>query len=544
MKHPKQKVLAKIVLVLMVCGVFFVGAWWWLNKIDSGTIGSQVTLTRVVMNGEKTSTAYSAIPFLHDRKGSNYLNLAIDLNHDGKIASYTVNATTQEEWVVQNFPLPVFADEGVNANFTLSDFDVDSKKDFSLTAVLTTQRLDNWDGGRISGSAMRTVVVATIGIEETSDRATVDPNGIGSTGPGDASVPPGQPVKEKTVSSLAKEFSVFHEGVPDMDQKINECVPTSAANSLRWLAKGNNFTDKLPLSDTELLGELKDDMKWKVESGIIVDQNFLTGKDAFVSRHKLPIVTHQVGGKFDINIVAKIAEELRKGQDVEIDMEYGEYKADGSYERRGGHMVTVVGATGTADSQYLDIHDPLSSGPSKLDRYKIDGTRVVDYKYEGKAVTYIRYAYAESPTTPPSEPVNDSTTPPDGTTTTPVIQSPVLIGKFITVGQENGDGQITITITPEKVYDQEITKMTFDLSEFKELPASAVVYVHGDEQSDWTCLLEGTEYACEGALPLAEGVDSTFELLLDAPFSFCPPKIDATVYVGDEVATTVQVERE
>src|SRR3990167_1973927 len=179
----------------------------------------------------------------------------------------------------------------------------------------------------------------------------------------------------------------------------------------------------MPKTGAEIINELKTDLKW-LENGVKGEEDYLTGKQAFISRHKLPLVTHLVGSKaFDLNIVAKIAQELRKGQDVEIQLVYFQVKADGSWQQTGAHMVTAVGARGARDGQQtIEIHDPLSPGPSKLDIYKVNGSNVKDYKYGN--LTYIKFAYAESPITPPTvsetpTPKPPATPPPATTTTSP-----------------------------------------------------------------------------------------------------------------------------
>ena len=65
-------------------------------------------------------------------------------------------------------------------------------------------------------------------------------------------------------------------------------------------------------------------------------------------------------------------------------------------KRIAGHMVTVVGAQDVAGVKYLDIHD--SASPTFLDIYKINGTQVVDYRYQAPVsnTTIIRFAFAES----------------------------------------------------------------------------------------------------------------------------------------------------
>src|SRR3990167_1526131 len=336
---------------------------------------------------------------------------------------------------------------------------------------------------------------------------------------------------EKTVETLGKEFDVFHDGdMPDITQAKNECVPTSTANSLLWLAQKNKFSDKMPKTGAEIISELKTDLKWSA-TGVKVEEDYLTGKQAFIERHKLPLATHLVGSKaFDLNIVAKIAQELRKGQDVEIHLVYFQEKADGSWQQSGAHMVTAVGARGARDGQQtIEIHDPLSPGPSKLDIYKVNGSNVKDYKYG--TMTYIKQAYAESPVTPPATPPDDSSTPTNATP--PTINSTVtppartvrpaietgMTGEY-TIAQSNDQNLLRIQFTPtrqenvdKKINGVELTLADQDPS-LPVAPTEMTAYVNGASGSaDWPCTIvtgDGVgRVQCQGDTTLELGKENS-----------------------------------
>lgn len=416
--------------------------WWWMGRVDMITIGPDVTLRQVIIDDQPATTAALIMAFTRDRNNYSFMNVAIDFNHDNQIAAYQVGDVIQEEWLVANAPARVRSEEGSSFSFRLADLSLASGKDWLAQVVLSRSQQLRWPEKLGRWMAWRQTQISHLERQDVRDRLELDPAGLGTTGvalaeevmPAVDDNPPDRPEgdvdvvisdgsmgeavgaspkpKEKVIYTQSKEFDVFHDGVPDADQGKNECVPTSVANSLRWLAKTNNFTAKLPLSNKELLEELKDDFKWQEASGVVVTDNFLGGKEAFVKRHNLPLETHQVGNMFDSNFMAKIAVELQKGQDVELDLEYAKKNADGTYTRIGGHMVTAVGTTGRRDgTQYVDIHDPASPGPSKLDRYQVKGNRVVNYQYQGAYLTYIRYAIAESPIEPPATKLPDSASP-------------------------------------------------------------------------------------------------------------------------------------
>ncbi len=438
-------------------------------KIDKTLIGDAIVLRRATAEGNLMPNAYISIPFTRDSNDYQYINVAVDFNKDGQIAPYQAEKQSQEEWIARNMPVRVISNEGINLSFALPDLKVESRSDFPLEVFLTKSELKAWPKQIPLPAAVKKITIAAIEHDEVRPRFSPDPEGIRAGGFASIFLPPifardadksipNQPPKNTAYPKAAKgqgepdmlsgapaagagaaavpaakagggritpdtkRYDVFHGGVPDIDQGRNECVPTSAANSLIWLAKKFNFKNSLPANQADIINELKTDFKWR-DTGVNVVKNFLSGKDEFVLRHKLPIKTHQVGKRYDTDIVPKIAEELRKGQDVEIEIKYvyfrGPHYTNPVYA--GGHMVTVVGAFSFGSKKYLDFHDPLSPGPRKLDIYEIDGTHIINYRYRGRTIAYIRYAIAESfylspevPETPltPEKPKLTPTPPP------------------------------------------------------------------------------------------------------------------------------------
>ncbi len=512
----------KVIILIVALLLAGFGIWLWLPRVDAKIIGKEATIRRVVFGSERTENAYLSLSYTADSRKYFYINIVIDFNKDGKFASYERDGKTQEEWAIQNMETKIFANEGGNYDFKLTDVNVDDQKDFPTKIILTKDPLENWQGKKLRQSGYQTTKIPSIEVDDFSTRFTLHPEGKTSAGftenlftpafaqseqipnlppqdsesdatkTGEAQGQTGQSkTKEKTIETLAKEFEVFNGDVPDITQGKNECAPTSIANSLLWLSKKNNFTDKIPKTQGELINELKGDLKWGVNKGVL-DEDFIPGKEAFAKRHKISIETHRVNAKdYDINIVAKIAQELRKGQDVEIGIEYWKKQADGKWEVVGGHWMTAVGATGTKDSQTIFVHDPASPGPSLLDIYKVDGTRIIDYRYQGDAVAYIQYAVAESPVTPPpTVPPSDSSSP-TNSTSTPVIntQGPTFKGKYET-GTEGGYFYINLMVTPLDLAGKEFSGMEIDLgAQNPALPAtnncSVNVNLAGWGASDW-----------------------------------------------------------
>ncbi|MBI4022998.1 hypothetical protein HY375_02450 [Candidatus Berkelbacteria bacterium] len=406
---------------------------WVATDQGSVYIGPNVTIVRPTYQGEPLPIATLSIPYQADDPYFDTINVVVDLNQDGVFAAYqTADGVTQEEWVVQNFSARVVTGEGNSFGFALPDPGADMRTQLPVVIALSEEPLSMWAGETSENLETHATAVTAIETDEISRRMVLDPTGEGDTGFGSVglaqaatSEAPHRPPSSSDATNGAdgapgevkKEFNVFHGGVPDVTQRENECVPTSTANSLMWLAEKYNFKDKLPGDVQAVIAELKEDMKWQAASGVTTDLNFFPGKDAFVKRHNLPLVTHWVSEtQFDLEIMDKIATELQKGQDVEVSLEYGQYDAEGQYHRTGGHMVTAVGARRMGNGDvYLEIHDPLSPGPELLDLYRIDGTRVIDYRYQARAgVTYIRKAIAESPIEQPV--VEEPRTPIDAAT--------------------------------------------------------------------------------------------------------------------------------
>lgn len=421
MTKKRKSIVAGVLVVLLGLVILF---------ITRNTIGREVQMTRITYQGQRTASAFLTVPFNRDRGDYQYINVVVDLNKDGQFAAYKTNGNTQAEWLVRNMSPRVITAEGNNFGFQLRDAEADSRKDFATVVLLTKTSMTDWNGALVSGSASRRLLIGQIGTDELSERVKLDPNKQGDTGPpagsqgsapdnppavppgagegagpgGGAGVGPAVPMAQQ-IEQPAADFDVFHADVPDITQGVNECVPTSTTNSLLWLAATYHFQEKMPNSGAATIAELKNDMSWRADSGVVTDNNFLPGKDAFIKRHGLPLATHRLGEReFDLKIMDKIAKELQLGQDVEVIFEYGKYDAQGRYTRQGGHMVTAVGARREGDAYYLDIHDPASPGPGILDIYKVDGTHVIDYAYQGPFVTYIRRAIAESPTQVPATP--------------------------------------------------------------------------------------------------------------------------------------------
>lgn len=570
-------------IIILIIGLILIGLgiWFWLGRVDAKIISNTATMKRVAFGSEKTENAYVSLRYNADSQKYLYINIVIDFNKDGKIARYDQSGKTQEEWVVRNMDTKIFANEGGNYDIKLTDLNVDDQKDFPAQVILTKKPIKDWQGKKLRGSAYQTLSIPAIEVDDISTRFSTHPEGKGGSGFVESlftpvfaqdeqipNIPPqdsesdaaktgevqGQAnqnkAKEKTIETVSKEFDVFNGDVPDITQGLNECGPTSVANSMKWLAKKNNFKDKLPISDKELIEEFKDDMKWDVNIGVL-DENFIPGKKTFTSQHGIPIETHLVAAKdYDVNIMSKIAQELRKGQDVEIAVEYWEKQADGKWKVVGGHWMTAVGATGTRDSQTIFVHDPASPGPSLLDIYKVNGTRIIDYRYQGEAVTYIQYAVAESPITPPPPitPPDDSTptnTPINATTNTPSpLRDPILSGDYSKTLTDD-ISQLIINITAKNLVEKTFNGLEIDHNA-QGLPGPYDSKINlnqtGDDNSDWTCeCLASSKYRCSGSDALEVNAETNWSLWFSGDIN-PPSSLKVDLLTDGEIMTSVNLE--
>jgi len=159
-----------------------------------------------------------------------------------------------------------------------------------------------------------------------------------------------------TTSDETTYASTTRIGMPDIAQEPNECGPTSAANSLRWLAKEHDFGDKLPKRDDDLIKDLMKamtDSNDRPFSGLIDDQ-LRDGKIKYATEKGLPIIVK--GGQNDPNASGGKAFDFIKSEyDAKEDVEFL-IKWPGV--NTGSHWVTVAAYAIDGDRLFLIVNDP------------------------------------------------------------------------------------------------------------------------------------------------------------------------------------------
>jgi hypothetical protein len=184
----------------------------------------------------------------------------------------------------------------------------------------------------------------------------------------------------------------YHTGMPDLAQGLNECYPTAAANSLTWL--NNTYGLGLNLTTSEIRDILKDEnhMKTNLNQDGTTGADFKIGKDKFVQEKKLPIETHVILG--DNNSVtptlSNILKEMKKGQDVEIILDTGNYL----------HMVTLVGIFNLGSFGAGIVFNDPDDGNDQTQAAWLDSNGI--FKNGTYAESTLKFAIAESVIPEPS----------------------------------------------------------------------------------------------------------------------------------------------
>lgn len=381
-----KKYISIAFIMIVVIGAFMFS----LGGSNNNLIGDGVRMTHLLVNGKPSGGGFLTVAYLGSEEKYPVINIAVDLNKDSAIKSYEVDGGIQEEWLVTNMYAQVIKGSKNNYSISIKDVELDSKTDLPVYVVLSENEIKDWSGEKVSGGIYKEILLSKIDTMDYGLLYSPDPEGERAGGS-----PLGSVLSNRVFADDA--VNEYRTDVPDIDQGHNECVPTSIANSLLWLANKYKFLDKMPKGgDKDLIAELKSDLKWTKHG--VWPEDVVPGIKTFIKRHKLLLEVHQIGETRDGGIVTKIAEELKKGRDVEGWLEYGKYLKNGSYVDDGAHMVTVVGVwTSPQGTKFIGLNDPLSQGDNATDVYQLSGVQILKYGFQGGYNAYLIAAFAESP---------------------------------------------------------------------------------------------------------------------------------------------------
>ena len=339
------------ILIAVVVIVLAIAAWFFFGNSGSEngtvtytapgveTIAENGTLFMYTVKGESNSGAALSLGFTKDAEYS-LLNAAIDFNGDG--------AYSEDEWVVQNqvrfvengndlsaVDLP----DGFSGNSELSSIAAFSSSDLS-SEWLSSEEIEHAH------------VVLTPTPYELNDILGLD---VPGNGPG---VYRGFADGFSAQAPIA--YASSHLPIVNVDSSLNigdlpqgnmECAPTSITNNLQALTTHQGNRDDLPDAQT-MIDQLKTDLKFGDEGKAgVLDKNYIEGKNAFMRRYNLPIITTEISRPS----VQQIADAISSGAVVEMDLAFIDASAGNS--TFGSHVVTLTGISSDGSSATIRGRD-------------------------------------------------------------------------------------------------------------------------------------------------------------------------------------------
>ncbi|MBI4049863.1 MAG: C39 family peptidase [Candidatus Doudnabacteria bacterium] len=390
------KKLLSIGIVLILAAAAYIFLRPANNLPANNLLGKNIAIYAYTVAGKSNGGASVAVPFTIDAKDSGLLNAALDFNHDGKVAA--------EEWVVQNIRPRVQKDGRNLLHFTLPEGIALGDDKIAVFVALGKEPLTNWDGTKTGASYRQT-------------RAKISPVELGDVL--GLNVPGAGPdVYRGSNGSFLKEFAGISTAladpidvqsdleIPDYPQGNMECGPTSAANNLTGLAGANGAGDRLPTNPREIIDELKTDMNFN--NGVIGADNFVNGKNAFTSRHQLPITTTVI----ERPSVQDIASAIQNGCAVEMDLAFVEAVNGRAGRHVASHTVTVTGVYSDGADKAIYGADSATPDGVEIWRFSDRGPNLqLGYPlWDGATVVMRIFVQCW---TPPAQPDESRTAPPE-----------------------------------------------------------------------------------------------------------------------------------
>lgn len=321
------------VLVIIIAVVFFATR----DSQAEPLIGESILVSTFTSEGVETGKTLFQVPFLKSLEERGAISIAIDFNSDESFETVVDNfpVSARADWRSGYYGVPSAAiEEGMNARVTVNGEIYDAH-----------------------------VVTKTVEVGNIFDLGTVtDPeNSMKGWGASVAYADEGHNVE------------VTIDGVTDLNQRIGECAPTSAANSLISLVNRNGGEDLVAGDPQDFIENLKRHMNWTPENGVLPD-DFVAGKNRWAAAAGVPIRTEKVGDTQGISTVDAIREALQNGDGVELRIKFA------TSDRRfvGGHMVTVVGIHQGEGQTYLEINDP-GTPDSGTETVEIRSNQITNY---------------------------------------------------------------------------------------------------------------------------------------------------------------------
>ncbi|PIR69356.1 MAG: hypothetical protein COU47_03230 [Candidatus Niyogibacteria bacterium CG10_big_fil_rev_8_21_14_0_10_46_36] len=334
-----KKILIIAVIIVGAAGLFF----WKGPSPKAGytalapdTIGGEGVLYTYTIKGESNGGGALSLSFTDDGNYS-LINIALDLNDSG--------AYEDDEWVAEN--QISYVQRGTDNNFAVDLPEGELPSTITGIAAFSAEPMTEgwWDGENT-----RTITITTESFE-LNDILGLD---VPGNGPGvyrgyadgfSARMPVAYAQTFPTVNVDSQL------NIGDLRQSNMECAPTSITNNLTGLAGANGRND-LPSAET-MVDQLKSDLKFGDEGVAgVLDKNYIAGKNAFMRRYNLPIVTTEISNPS----IEDIANAIQSGAVVEMDLAFIEVTPQGN-NHVASHVVTLTGVSSNGSSATLRGRD-------------------------------------------------------------------------------------------------------------------------------------------------------------------------------------------
>jgi hypothetical protein len=320
------------------------------------------------------------------------VNAVADLNGDGQIAPYATPSGMQDEWLVQNLPLPAI-DRRFALGFALQDTALAAKTSVPVRVTVGSARVASAPGLAWTDSDGSRKVAATVRLKSL---AAFTPPPAGFVGQG---------VVDYNTEWLSEPLSTFDNGgdlfyrnqLGKAPPGINNCVPGTVAANLANLGARDGWSGGLrdgpggslfdPSTNEGIQGLQdyltlnSDQWNWSVDKGVSLGK-IVAGKNELADKMGLPIMTSYIAAGPGVDLNVAIEENLRDGCAVELIL--GVPAAAGGVA---GHMVGVAGFVQAGDfpTNFI-IRDGTTSRLNDYVPIDADGN-VPGYNQGGKRVT-------------------------------------------------------------------------------------------------------------------------------------------------------------
>ena len=304
------------------------------------------------INGDYIDGASVVLDFVSDG-GYPVLNVAMDLNGD---EMYSAN-----EWKLQN--VQAYVKESMASSYEIELAEL-TNLDSPFVNAIATFSSDAIDGDWLSSEEIpHQHVRLDIAQEDlTTILGVNEPGYEPGLYRGFGNITFGPKVAHAQADITAPEFNIdLSYDIGDLPQGVMECGPTSVTNNLRGLAAANGRGDDLPDPQT-MINQLKQDFSFgaRGKQGVL-DENYIAGKNAFMNRYNLPIVTTEITnpGYEDFK------KALDDGAVIEMDLA-GFQMVDGKLTQVASHLVAVTGLSSDGEGGFrLRGRDSATNDPEK-----------------------------------------------------------------------------------------------------------------------------------------------------------------------------------